>query len=158
MHIHISIEQQTLTFTDKQGETHCFSVSTAKNGPNQQEGSGGTPLGKHRVRAKIGGNKPINAVFVGRRFTGEIYSPELGQQHPERDWILTRILWLAGCEQGYNQGGNVDTMRRYVYIHGTPDTEPMGVPLSHGCIRMRNTELLWLFEQVEPYCPVIIEH
>src|SRR5699024_10651523 len=95
MHIHISISQQTLTFTDTRGQHHCFSVSTAKNGPNQQEGSGGTPLGKHRVRAKIGADAPLNAVFVGRRFTGEIYTPELGAQHPERDWILTRILWLA---------------------------------------------------------------
>lgn len=157
MHIHISISQQTLTFTDTHGQHHCFSVSTAKNGPNQQEGSGGTPLGKHRVRAKIGADAPLNAVFVGRRFTGEIYTSELGAHHPERDWILTRILWLAGCEPGFNQGGNVDTMRRYIYIHGTPDSEPMGVPLSHGCIRMRNTELMWLFEQVAPYCPVIIE-
>lgn len=157
MHIHVSISQQTLTFIDKQGRSHRFSVSTAKNGPHQQEGSGGTPLGKHRVRAKIGADAPLHAVFVGRRFTGEVYTPALGEQYPERDWILTRILWLAGCEQGYNQGGNVDTMRRYIYIHGTPDTEPMGVPLSHGCIRMRNTELMWLFEQVAPYCPVVIE-
>jgi len=157
MHIYISISQQTLTFVDSQGRQHLFSVSTAKNGPNQQEGSGGTPLGKHKVRAKIGGQAPLNAVFVGRRFTGEIYTPELGAQYPERDWILTRILWLAGCEPGFNQGGNVDTMRRYIYIHGTPDAEPMGVPLSHGCIRMRNTELMWLFEQVAPYCPVMIE-
>lgn len=157
MHIHVSIRQQILTFIDAQGVEHRFPVSTAKNGPNQQEGSGGTPLGKHRIRAKIGADAPMNAVFVGRRFTGEIYTPSLGAQYPERDWILTRILWLAGCEPGFNQGGNVDTMRRYIYIHGTPDTEPMGVPLSHGCIRMRNADIAWLFDEVAPYCPVLIE-
>lgn len=157
MHIHISLGKQVLSFTDAEGEVHRFSVSTAKNGPNQQEGSNGTPLGKHKVRAKIGAGAPVNAVFVGRRFGGEIYNAQLAKLHPERDWILTRILWLAGCEPGYNQGGHVDSMRRYIYIHGTPDSEPMGVPLSHGCVRMRNADIMWLFERVQPYCPVVIE-
>lgn len=157
MHIHISLREQVLRFTDAKGAIYRFSVSTAKNGPNQQEGSNGTPLGKHRVRAKIGAGAPVNAVFVGRRLSGEIYDEQLAQLYPQRDWILTRILWLAGCEAGYNQGGHVDSMRRYIYIHGTPDSEPMGVPLSHGCVRMRNADLLWLFERVQPYCPVMIE-
>jgi lipoprotein-anchoring transpeptidase ErfK/SrfK len=90
-----------------------------------------------------------NSVFVGRRQTGEIYTPQLAQAHPERDWILTRIIWLTGLEWGYNRGGQVDTLRRYIYIHGCPDSEPMGLPVSHGCIRMRNRDLIELFEQVE---------
>ena len=74
--------------------------------------------------------------------TGEIYSAALAETHPGRDWILTRILWLSGTEPGRNRLGAVDTMRRYVYIHGCPDSEPMGVPLSHGCIRMRNRDVM----------------
>ncbi|HLR18043.1 MAG TPA: L,D-transpeptidase [Alcanivoracaceae bacterium] len=156
MYITISIARQELEFIDAEQQRHVFSVSTALNGPHQEEGSGGTPLGEHRVRAKIGAGMPSGAVFVGRRFTGEVYSPALAAQYPQRDWILTRILWLAGNEPGYNQGGNVDTMRRYIYIHGTPDTEPMGKPYSHGCIRMRNEDVMWLFDHVAPYCPVKI--
>lgn len=156
MRINISIARQELEFIDAAQQRHVFSVSTALNGPNQTEGSGGTPLGEHRIRAKIGAGMPKGAVFVGRRFTGEIYSEALGEQHPQRDWILSRILWLAGNEPGVNQGGNVDTMRRYIYVHGTPNTEPMGEPLSHGCVRMRNQDIIWLFDQVEPYCPVTI--
>ncbi len=120
-------------------------------------GSGCTPRGRHVIRAKIGTGCPLGAIFVGRRATGEIYSPELAQQFPERDWMLTRILWLCGCEPGKNRWGEVDTMRRYVYIHGCPDTEPMGVPASYGCIRMRNTDVAELFDLVEPGTPVLIE-
>ena len=108
------------------------------------------------MRAKIGEALPENAVFKGRRFTGEIYSPELAASAPGRDWILTRILWLCGCEPGKNRLGNVDSMRRYIYIHGTPDTELMGMPKSHGCIRMRNADLLELFDHVPPGCIVDI--
>jgi lipoprotein-anchoring transpeptidase ErfK/SrfK len=127
-----------------------FSVSTAKNGAGEQYGSFCTPRGNHIVRAKIGAGQPVNTVFVRRRPTGEIWSPELGTQFPGRDWILTRILWLSGLEPGRNRLGTVDTMRRYIYIHGTPDHEPMGVPFSHGCIRMRNADVLVLFESVRP--------
>lgn len=130
-----------------QGETLLFDapVSTALKGPGEQKNSGCTPRGLHQVRAKIGHDLPINTVFVGRRPTGEIYSPELGRKFPDRDWILTRILWLSGLEQGRNRLANVDTMQRYIYIHGCPDELPMGVALSHGCIRMHNDDLLTLF-------------
>ena len=111
--------------------------------------SGCTPRGLHRVRIKIGQGMPENSVFVGRRPTGEIYTPELGKQYPERDWILTRVLWLTGLEPGRNRGGRYDTLRRFIYIHGCPDSEPMGIPLSHGCIRMRNCDLLDLFVRIE---------
>lgn len=109
------------------------------------------------MRAKIGEGLPINSVFVGRRPTGEIYVPEIGQKHPQRDWILTRILWLSGKEPGINRLGECDTMRRYIYIHGTPDEQFTQQPASHGCIRMKNADLLELFELVPIYCPVLIE-
>jgi lipoprotein-anchoring transpeptidase ErfK/SrfK len=122
-----------------------YSISTAKNGAGQLSGTGCTPLGEHIIRAKIGRDEPEGAVFVARRPTGEVYSQALSLAFPERDWILSRILWLSGTEVGINRSGKVDTMRRYIYIHGTPETEPMGVPRSHGCIRMRNKDLIHLF-------------
>ena len=156
----INIAQQTLTLYQHNKEVTQYTVSTAKNGIGSQQDSGCTPLGKHFIAEKIGANEPMNSVFVGRVPTGEIYSAELGKQHPERDWILSRILWLSGLEEGCNKGsnsqGDCDTYQRYIYIHGTPDTEPMGVPLSHGCIRMRNEDIMELFEQVEEGTTVTI--
>ena len=148
--IRISISQQQLTLIDEQGETSQWSVSTAANGVGSRQGSGRTPLGRHQIKIKIGESAPENAVFVGRRATGEIYTPELAAAEPQRDWILTRILWLSGLESGVNRGGDVDTLRRYIYIHGTPDSEPMGIPKSHGCVRMRSADLLELFDMVSP--------
>jgi lipoprotein-anchoring transpeptidase ErfK/SrfK len=149
MKIFVDIPTQTLELRDDAGELlRRYSVSTAANGAGEFSGSFCTPRGHHAVRAKIGAGMPANAVFVARRPTGEVYTPELGAQFPQRDWILTRILWLSGREPGYNRLGDCDTMRRYIYIHGTPDTEPMGVPGSHGCIRMRNDELIELFDLV----------
>ena len=134
-----------------------YPVSTALNGPGEDNGSGCTPRGRHRIRAKVGDGCELNSVFVGRRFTGEVYSDELQQTFPHRDWILTRILWLQGLESGVNRGSQVDSMRRFIYIHGTPDTEPMGIPKSHGCIRMRNHDVVELFDYVALNTEVIIQ-
>lgn len=154
--LYISIADQRLY--GLAGEYLCLRlpVSTALNGPGEQQGSGCTPRGWHQVRAKIGAGLPEGAVLVGRRWTGELCTPALQAAHPQRDWILTRILWLSGCEIGRNRLGEVDTFRRYIYLHGTPDSEPMGVPRSHGCIRLRNRDLLTLFEQVPLHCRVHI--
>lgn len=122
------------------------SVSAAANGPGEREGSGCTPRGRHEICERIGGDNPVDTVFVGRRPTGERYSPALGAASPERDWILARILRLSGLEEGRNLGGDVDTFARYIYIHGCPDETPLGIPGSHGCIRMRNAELVTLFD------------
>ncbi len=155
--ISISIPAQTLTLHDGAGRTlREYRVSTARNGPGEQSGSLCTPRGRHIVRAKIGAGQPLNTVFVGRRPTGETYTPELGSRFPERDWILTRILWLSGCEPGFNRLGVVDTMRRFIYIHGSPDSVEMGRPGSIGCIRMRNPDILELFDRVSPGTPVEI--
>ncbi len=146
--IRISIPEQRLTLLAGDGIAAIYPVSTARNGPGEQYGSGCTPRGWHRIRIKIGAGLPPNMVFVGRRPTGELYSSELAARYPERDWILTRILWLTGLESGCNRGGDCDTLRRFIYIHGCPDETPIGSPLSHGCIRMRNHDLLELFERV----------
>jgi len=153
--IEISIPEQRLTLWGDDGRAlERYPVSTARNGAGEREGSFCTPRGDHIVRAKIGSGQPINTVFRGRRPTGEIWTPELGERFPGRDWILTRILWLSGSEVGKNRLGNVDTMRRYIYIHGSPDSVPMGKPGSIGCIRMRNRDIVDLFDRVPAGIPV----
>lgn len=145
IHLQVSIANQTMQVFNADKLIREYQISTAKNGPGELYGSEKTPRGKHIIRAKIGADCEPNAVFIRRRPTGEHYSPELRQQFPDRDWILTRILWLSGSEPGKNRLGNVDTMRRYIYIHGTPDDVQMGVPGSRGCIRMRNSDIIDLF-------------
>ena len=149
MKINVHIATQQLDLLDDANQLlRRYSISTAAKGAGEMYGSYCTPRGKHIIRAKIGTDQPENTVFVRRRPTGEIYTPELGVQFPERDWILTRILWLSGCEPGFNRLGENDTMRRYIYIHGTPDSAQLGAPGSHGCIRMRNADLVELFDLV----------
>ena len=157
MKIRISLTEQILElFDDADSVIRRYPVSTAANGPGEETGSGRTPRGQHIVRAKIGADQPMNTVFKARRPTGEIYTPELGAAQPERDWILSRILWLSGTEPGFNRLGDCDTMRRYIYIHGTPDEGFEQAPRSHGCIRMRNQDLVELFDAVPPFTPVEI--
>jgi lipoprotein-anchoring transpeptidase ErfK/SrfK len=147
--IDISISAQELVYIDDNGKVLArYLISSAKNGLGEKAGSYCTPRGRHIVRARIGAGQPVNTVFVGRRPSGEVYSPELAAKFPSRDWILTRILWLSGCQVGFNRLGDVDTMRRYIYIHGSPDSVPMGVPGSIGCVRMHNGDMLDLFDRV----------
>ncbi len=149
MQILIDIPSQTLSLLGADGACiRRYVVSTARNGAGEASGSFCTPRGRHIIRARIGAGAPIGAAFRGRRPTGEVWTPELAAANPGRDWILTRILWLSGTEPGFNRLGEVDSMRRYIYIHGTPDTEPMGEPLSIGCVRMRNRDVAELFELV----------
>ena len=156
MKIEIDVPKQELRLLDGTKVLKEYSVSTAKRGVGEVNGSLCTPRGRHIVRAKIGAGKPPNTVFVRRRPTGELWSPELHAQYPGRDWILTRILWLSGTEPGKNRLHEVDTMRRYIYIHGSPDIAEMGKPGSIGCIRMRNADIVELFDLVAPYTPVEI--
>jgi hypothetical protein len=123
-------------------------VSTASNGPGEVMGSECTPRGMHVIEEKIGTGCAPNTVFVGRRPNGEVCTPALRAMHPGRDWIVTRILWLGGLEHGRNRGGNVDTRARYIYLHGTPEHTRMGVPGSHGCVRLRNADVMTLFDLV----------
>jgi lipoprotein-anchoring transpeptidase ErfK/SrfK len=155
-YLDISIAEQRLRLLENGALLAEFPVSTAKNGPGEKKGSYCTPTGWHKIRAKIGAGLPINSVLAGRRPTGEIYSPELALQHPQRDWILSRILWLGGLEPGKNRYGDVDSTWRYIYIHGTPDERMQGQPESHGCVRMLNADVMALFERVKVGCGVWI--
>lgn len=154
--IEIHVPTQSLVLRDEATGENVLevAVSTATNGVGEETGSEQTPRGKHIVCAKIGEREPVNSVFVGRRPTGELYTEGLRKLHPQRDWILTRILWLKGCDKGKNRMGNVDTMHRYIYIHGTPDNVAMGTPGSRGCIRMHNEDIVRLFDLVEVGTPV----
>ena len=147
--IRIDLSAQRLDLCEGDEVVRAYPISTAKNGADEREGSEGTPRGAHEIAAKIGASAAAGAVFVGRSETGEICTPELFAASPGRDWILTRILWLGGLEPGHNQGGEVDTRSRYIYIHGCPDEVPLGVPHSHGCVRMRNQDVIELFEDVD---------
>ena len=155
-YLDIDIVSQQLTIYANGNRVQCYPVSTAKKGAGELMGSECTPRGWLRIRAKIGADQPLQAVFVGRRATGEIYSADLSRQYPQRDWILTRILWLGGLEPGKNRYGNVDTSWRYIYIHGCPDELMTGIPDSHGCIRMKNSDVLDLFNRVEAGAKVYI--
>ena len=154
--IEVSIADQQLRLLAGDN-CYCFNIATASKGAGELQDSGRTPRGWHRIVAAIGAGQPLNSVFVGRRPTGEIYSPELALQHPDRDWILTRILWLQGLEVGRNRLGNVDPMRRFIYIHGVPDSKVMGVPGSFGCINMHNQDLITLFDLAPPGTKVWIQ-
>ncbi|MFT5132164.1 MAG: L,D-transpeptidase YbiS [Gammaproteobacteria bacterium] len=154
--IEISLSAQTLSLLSKKGQIKHYPVSSAKNGAGEIMDSECTPRGKHVIAEKIGASSEVNTVFVGRQASGEIYEPSLRKRHPERDWILTRILWLRGTEPGLNMGGKVDSFDRYIYIHGTPDDVDMNVCGSRGCIRLRNQDVIDLFEQVEEGTSVII--
>jgi lipoprotein-anchoring transpeptidase ErfK/SrfK len=154
--LRIELAKQRLICLEEGRTVALYPVSTARAGAGERAESGCTPRGRHRIRLKIGDGCAVNTVFVARRPTGEIYRAELADAEPERDWILSRILWLAGCEPGFNQGGRVDTLRRFIYIHGTPEEPLIGMPVSHGCIRMRNQDLLKLFDWVDVGTPVEI--
>ncbi|MEM7195016.1 MAG: L,D-transpeptidase [Pseudomonadota bacterium] len=157
MRIEISISEQTLAVFDAdESVLHHYTVSSAANGTGQQMDSYCTPLGLHVIEEKFGAGMPENTVFVGRSSTGEIYDISMRESEPDRDWILTRIIWLGGCESGYNKDGEVDTHSRYIYLHGCPDDVQMGIPGSKGCIRMRNKDIVELFKSVQVGTPVQI--
>ena len=152
----VQVPAQTLELFDSGRLVRRYPISTSNRGTGEMYGSFCTPRGRHLVRAKIGAGVAPNTVFVKRRPTGEVYDAELAARFPGRDWILTRILWLSGCEPGFNRLGEVDTMRRYIYIHGSPDSAVMGRPGSIGCIRMHNRDIVELFDLIEPGMPVDI--
>ena len=154
--IYISVPEQQLYYIQSGKTVYKIWIATGKNGVGERFGSECTPRGWHKIRAKIGSGCAPDTVFVGRRPTGEIWSEQLQAEHPGRDWILTRIIWLSGLEPGFNRLGECDTMRRYIYIHGCPDSNPMGIPSSHGCIKMRNADIIKLFDRVPCGLPVYI--
>ncbi|MCZ6666508.1 MAG: L,D-transpeptidase [Gammaproteobacteria bacterium] len=154
--LEIDLTRQQLRVLEDGRLVSSYLVSTARNGPGERLDSECTPCGRHEISEKIGQDCAVNTVFVGRKPTGNIFSNAISAEHPERDWILTRILWLSGLEPGRNSGGENDTKARYIYIHGSPDGTPLGRPGSRGCIRMRNADVVELFDQVEEGTPVDI--
>lgn len=155
--IEVDLEKQLLKLFHNDTLDREYRIASGKKGIGEQFGSEKTPRGRHKIRAKVGDGAPENAVFVGRRQTGEVYHSAMRAEFPDRDWILTRIMWLSGLEPGFNRLGKVDTMRRYIYIHGCPDEDEMGIPSSHGCIKMRNTEIIELFDIVPAGTEVYIK-
>lgn len=156
-YVRVSLSAQRLELIERGTVTLEYPVSTALKGACEQINSGGTPRGWLVIRARIGAGQPLGTVFVGRRPTGEYYDESLASQHPERDWILTRILWLGGLEPGFNRYGSVDTAKRYIYIHGSPDHGVTGTPASHGCIRMLQHQIITLFDRVSVGTPVRVD-
>ena len=146
--IEVSLRRQQLRLCEEGRVRVLYPVSTSRYGPGEQSGSLCTPRGRHVIRAMIGCGLPAGAVLQGRRPTGEFCSPALIAAQPGRDWILSRILWLCGCEPGRNRFGSVDTMQRYIYIHGTNHEDKLGTPLSAGCVLMGNHEIVELYETV----------
>ncbi|GAB6141522.1 L,D-transpeptidase [Methylosoma difficile] len=155
-YLDVDIARQQLRVLVNGQTVTTYPVSTAKNGAGERKGSECTPRGWHKIRAKIGAGQALNSVFIGRRPTGEIYSPALAADYPQRDWILSRILWLGGLEPGVNRYGSVDSTWRYIYLHGCPDELLDGQPRSHGCIRMGNADIVELFDRIEAGTKVFI--
>lgn len=155
MSISIDLEKQRLSLWRKGRCLFEAPISSAFRGAGEEEGSLCTPRGWHVIHAKFGEGCPPDTVFIARR-PAERYTPALASRHPQRDFILARILWLSGLEQGKNRGQGVDTLRRFIYIHGCPPDTPLGIPLSHGCIRMHPHPLMVLFASVEVGTKVLI--
>lgn len=142
----VSISEQLLYHRRASGVWNAYMVSTAVRGAGNRRNSLQTPLGRHRIKAMIGEGMPVYTAFIGREPVGMF---DYETCSPERDWILTRILWLDGTEPGKNRRGAVDTKSRYIYIHGTHEEDKLGTPASHGCIRMANIDILELFRHVK---------
>ena len=157
-HIIVSIDEQQLYCIDHQNNVICdYPVSTSIYGIGSQNGSYKTPLGEHSIAQKTGSGCAINEVFVGRQPLGRLEQLIADGKPLPEDIITGRILWLQGQEPGLNQGDNIDSYKRYIYIHGTPEEDKIGSAASHGCVRMRNKDIVELFDLVDEGCKVIIQ-
>lgn len=144
--LHVSVAEQSLTLYDGRGlPQKRYTVSTAKNGVGERVNSYQTPRGWHRVCERIGDDVAPDTIIYRRKVTPWKYTPQLAAEYPDKDWILTRILWLCGMEPGKNQGGDVDSYDRAIYIHGAGQHVPFGTPTSRGCVRMRNEDVIELY-------------
>ena len=153
--ITVSITNQRL-YLKTETQSHEYIIATSKHGPGEEKNSYCTPRGQHLIRAKIGAGQPRGQIFKGRRPTGTVFSADINDLNGG-DWTLTRILWLSGTEIGKNRLGNVDSMQRYIYIHGVPDELILGIPGSKGCINMSNNDIEEVFDLVDIGTPVVIE-
>ena len=146
--VKVVVSEQAL-YLYKGGEiVKTYPVSTSKYGTGNRLGSGKTPLGTHKVERKIGAEAPLYTIFRNRVNTKQLVAPNFSPRPSGKDFVTTRILWLRGLEPGVNKGGRIDSFRRCIYIHGTPDEGLIGSPASHGCIRMKNKDVAELFDAV----------
>lgn len=150
--IQVDSSKQKMIYISSLGETTSYDISTALNGIGSKENSGKTPPGLHRIKAKIGDGAPPGQIFRSRKDTGEKWVGE----ETEDDLILTRILRLEGLEEGVNKGSDVDSFNRYIYFHGTNREDRIGTPASHGCIRMKNSDIIDLYDRVKEGTVVFI--
>tara|TARA_R110002049_G_scaffold122342_3_gene277179 strand:- start:3095 stop:3703 length:609 start_codon:yes stop_codon:yes gene_type:complete len=155
-YVFISIKRQKLFHIKNQSIAAEYAISSAKKGVGQEMYSEKTPEGLHIVKEKIGDQLPIGAILRERVFNGQISTIYLDSTDIYDDDVTTRIIWLGGMEEGINKGGNVDTYKRYIYIHGTPEEGLIGQPASHGCIRMLNTDIIALYNSIDLNTPVLI--
>ena len=145
----IDTATQRLTLYQDGRPVCCYPCSTSRYGTGGAQGSNRTPLGRHVIAEKYGQDVPLGGVFSSRRYTGQIVPPNRTAIPSGQDLITTRILRLRGLEEGVNRGGTVDSYRRYIYIHGTPEEGLVGTPASHGCIRMTNAGIAELYALVD---------
>jgi lipoprotein-anchoring transpeptidase ErfK/SrfK len=145
--VHVSIPDQLLRVKEGDAVLQSYPISSSQFGIGTEEGSMKTPTGRFRIAEKIGADAPLGTVFRSRLPIGPAETADAGE-----DLVLSRILWLDGIEDH-----NANTLDRFIYIHGTNQEERIGEPASHGCIRMRNSDLVQLFESVDVDTPVVIE-
>lgn len=145
----VDASAQELQLIEQGRVTRSWIISTAEAGIGSQSGSNKTPLGVHRVAKKYGDGEPLGMILKARQVTGRI-APILTAPgaRSKADNVTTRILWLDGLEPGLNKGGKVDSFKRYIYIHGTDEEGRLGQPASHGCVRMKNRDVVELFDRV----------
>lgn len=149
----VSLGDQRLRLVRGRSVLRSYACSTAQGGPGNVRGSHCTPLGWHEIAEKIGEGLPQGAILQARQWTGQVWNA--GEQSVD-DLILSRILRLTGLQDGINRGGEVDTWNRFIYIHGTSEEDRLGVPISHGCVRLANSDVIDLFDLVSAGCRVLI--
>lgn len=145
--IEVGVRNQQLALYDERGvPVRQYVISTASKGVGERVNSYQTPRGWHKVCERIGDGIEIDTIIYRRQVTPWKYTPQLHAEYPNKDWILTRILWLCGQEPGLNQGGEVDSYDRAIYLHGAGEHVAFGTPTSRGCVRMRGDDIIDLYD------------
>lgn len=155
-YLYVSVKHQQMYLIEKDSIIKKYTVSTAKKGVGNELHSLKTPIGLHSVKRKIGDNVPLGGILEARVYNGSKATIYEDKTKADGDYVTTRILWLDGEEIGVNKGRNVDTYNRFIYIHGTPEEGYIGEPVSHGCIRMKNTDVIELYDLIDEGTPVLI--
>ena len=154
--LYVDIESQTLIHLEKGEILSIYPISSSFYGTGSKKNSLKTPLGRHEIFKKLGGDLPINAILKGRVWTGAIADVIKEPIDTDFDHVTSRILWLDGLELGKNRGNDIDSRERYIYIHGTAEEGLIGRPASDGCIRMYNRDVIELFDLVDEKAQVWI--